>query len=163
MNNWNNSQQGPVMHYEPPKKKGVPTWVHVICYIAVAVLSLGIGVGLAATDNTATETVENSTPAPTATTSTKPSVTPKQAAAEKPKSAEVTITSGFYEVGKDVKAGKYKSKNNDSLCYWARTSSLEDEMAIKANHLGGGDLVVVIKPTDKGFKTSGCNVWVLQK
>jgi hypothetical protein len=139
--------------------------IHVIAYPVLACFFgiMGIIMGAAINGSPASSAGQNAKGTVTPASTIKPNKAIETPHKVPVKPAIKKYGSGFYEVGVDIKAGKYKSVDNSALCYWARTSSLEDEMAIKANHLGGGDLVVVIKKTDKGFKTSGCNEWVLAK
>lgn len=149
------------VQYVPPAVKKSKMWIaHVVLYplVAVAFLSVGLVAGAGSDVTSSPATVEETTPSVS-----KPaqSITPRpKVVAEKPPTKVIKFGAGTHEVGVDIKAGKYKSVDNGALCYWARLSSLEDEMAIKANHLGAGNLTVVIKKTDKAFKTSGCNDWV---
>lgn len=70
------------------------------------------------------------------------------------------ISDGTYEVGVDIRPGKYKSAGGES-CYWARIA--DDEGEIIDNALGKGPKVVTIKKGDYAFETSGCKDWFRQK
>lgn len=76
------------------------------------------------------------------------------------------ITEGTYEVPADVKPGKYRTTGAvdgpDGNCYWARLKSLDGGNAdnIIDNNNSAGQQVVVIKASDKGFETAGCEPWV---
>lgn len=50
---------------------------------------------------------------------------------------------GYFEVGVDIKAGKWKITNADVECYWSihRDSSRN---SIVANHVGGGPQTVTV-------------------
>jgi hypothetical protein len=66
---------------------------------------------------------------------------------------------GTYIVGRDIAPGKYKSEGGD-MGYWARLSGFTGDMGnILANANPQGPTIVVIKPTDKGFQTSGNGTW----
>jgi hypothetical protein len=70
---------------------------------------------------------------------------------------------GTYIVGTDISPGKWKSTGGDGLCYWARLNAFTGTLAaINANGLPSGRVIVTIRSTDKGFKTSGCGEWVRQ-
>jgi hypothetical protein len=48
-------------------------------------------------------------------------------------------------------------------CDRARLGGLGDTTnQIIADHLGSGSVVVTIRPTDRGFKSSGCGAWKLR-
>jgi hypothetical protein len=68
------------------------------------------------------------------------------------------ITDGTYEVGAEIAPGKYKSTGG-SDCYWARLSGDDETHDIITNHFDDGPTTVVVKPSDKYFKTQGCNGW----
>lgn len=69
---------------------------------------------------------------------------------------------GSFEVGVDIKPGKYKSpKPGSGNCYWARLRDEDNSLnSIIDNNNSSGPSVVTIKRTDKVFETSGCNDWV---
>lgn len=75
---------------------------------------------------------------------------------------------GVYEVGTDIKPGKYKSPGPSSDgpfsgCYYARLKTGDGSFGdIIANNSTKGQSVVTIKPGDGAFETSGCLPWVLQ-
>lgn len=75
---------------------------------------------------------------------------------------------GVYEVGSDIKPGKYKSPGPSSDgpfsgCYYARLKTGDGSSGdIIANNSTKGQSVVTIKPTDGVFETNGCLPWELQ-
>jgi hypothetical protein len=73
--------------------------------------------------------------------------------------------SGTYEVGVDIKAGKYKGTVDDgSSGYWARLKATDGTLdSIIANDLvTGHQTTVTIKKTDAAFETNGIT-WTLVK
>lgn len=94
-------------------------------------------------------TVPPTTPAPTpAPTTTAPG--PK-----------TEFGNGTFRVGVDIAPGTYVAPGG-SGCYWERQSVFGGGGvdAIIANDFArGGQVVVTILATDKGFKTSGCGTW----
>lgn len=68
---------------------------------------------------------------------------------------------GTYAVGTDVVPGVYSSAGpvTDGTCSWRRTSNPDG--ATIDNALTHQPQVVLIDPTDKAFKTTGCQVWQL--
>lgn len=76
-----------------------------------------------------------------------------------------TIGPGLYEVGVDVKAGKYKTSGPDGTnpvgCYYAWMSSSESDADIVDNNITSGQAVVTLR---KGqfFEISSCEDFVKQ-
>ncbi|WP_417233270.1 hypothetical protein [Arthrobacter sp.] len=76
-----------------------------------------------------------------------------------------TISSGLYEVGVDVKAGKYKTAGPDGRnpvgCYYAWLSSSESDADILDNNIVNGQAVVTLR---KGqfFEIKSCEDFVKQ-
>ncbi|MET8766463.1 hypothetical protein [Streptomyces sp. NPDC004658] len=68
---------------------------------------------------------------------------------------------GEYRVGTDVKPGTYRTTgNDDGMCYWERAKDASGELdSLLANDNVSGTSYVTIKPTDKLFKSSGCEDW----
>jgi hypothetical protein len=66
---------------------------------------------------------------------------------------------GSQEVGKDVKAGRYKTLGSVSDCYWERTSSsgriLDNSFVTVAKKI-----TVTIRSSDGFFTSRGCGTWV---
>ncbi len=92
-------------------------------------------------------------------TVTKPAPPAKTVTAAPPEAAATFEGDGTYEVGVDIKPGKYKSTGGEG-CYWARLKNLDGGFeAIIANNLSDGPQTVTIKKTDKGFETSNCAAW----
>ncbi|POX65387.1 hypothetical protein C3492_02000 [Streptomyces sp. Ru62] len=68
---------------------------------------------------------------------------------------------GEYQVGTDVKPGTYRTTgNDDGMCYWERAKDASGELdSLLANDNVSGTSYVTVKPTDKLFKSSGCEDW----
>lgn len=74
--------------------------------------------------------------------------------------AAVAFGDGTHRVGKDIKAGTYRTRTGSDLCYWERLKGFSGSLnAIIANGNESSPAIVTIKPTDKGFQTSGCADW----
>jgi hypothetical protein len=67
---------------------------------------------------------------------------------------------GTYTVGTDVAPGTYTSAGpvQDGTCYWKRLGSASNNDIID-NSMSKKPQVVQIAPTDKAFKTDGCQPW----
>ncbi|TDW94833.1 hypothetical protein EV137_2156 [Kribbella pratensis] len=92
-------------------------------------------------------------------TVTKPAPPAKTVTAAPPEAAVAIEGDGTYEVGVDIKPGKYKTTGGEG-CYWARLKNLDGDLdAILANNLSDGPQTVTIKKTDKGFETNDCGAW----
>jgi hypothetical protein len=63
-------------------------------------------------------------------------------------------------VGSDIEPGTYSSAGpvGDGTCYWKRVGS---DGNLVDNSLSKKPQVVRIEPTDKAFKTDGCQPWRL--
>jgi hypothetical protein len=68
---------------------------------------------------------------------------------------------GTYAVGSDIAPGIYSSAGpiGDGTCYWKRTGNPDGNLI--DNAISKKPQVVQIDPTDKSFKTSGCQPWQL--
>ena len=68
---------------------------------------------------------------------------------------------GTYAVGTDIPPGIYSSAGpvGSGTCYWKRTGNPDGNLI--DNSLSKKPQVVQIDPTDKSFKTSGCQPWQL--
>lgn len=68
---------------------------------------------------------------------------------------------GIYAVGSDIAPGIYSSGGpvGNGTCYWKRTGNPDG--ALIDNSMSKKPQVVQIDPTDKAFKTSGCQPWQL--
>lgn len=107
-------------------------------------------VGVAAAD-------PDPTPAPTPA----PTAAPAPSGAPAPAGAPKTTIDhdGTYAVGKDIAPGIYSSAGpvGTGTCYWKRTGNPDG--ALIDNAMTKKPQVVQIEPTDKTFKTSGCQPW----
>jgi hypothetical protein len=98
-------------------------------------------------------------PAVPPVTVTKPAPPARTVTAAPPEAAGAIEGDGTYEVGADIKAGKYKTSGG-SGCYWARLRNLEGDVdSIIANNIGDGPQTITIKKSDKGFETTRCGTW----
>ncbi|OBK43083.1 hypothetical protein [Mycobacterium sp. 1081908.1] len=68
---------------------------------------------------------------------------------------------GTYAVGTDIAPGIYSSAGpvGDGTCYWKRSGNPDGNLV--DNALSKKPQVVQIDPTDKSFKTTGCQPWQL--
>jgi hypothetical protein len=66
---------------------------------------------------------------------------------------------GIYAVGSDIAPGTYSSAGpvGNGTCYWKRLGNPDG--ALIDNAISKKPQVVQIEPTDKAFKTSGCQPW----
>ena len=101
---------------------------------------------------------------PTATdpAATDPAATDPDAPTTPPAVPKTTIDAdGTYAVGTDIVPGVYSSAGpvGDGTCYWKRTSNPDG--ATLDNALTKKPQTVQIDPTDKSFKTDGCQPWQL--
>jgi len=94
---------------------------------------------------------------------TDPSTPDPAAAAPIPAGAAKTTVDadGTYAVGVDIVPGVYSSAGpvDGGTCYWKRSSNPDG--ATIDNALSKKPQTVQIDPTDKSFKTNGCQPWTL--
>ena len=65
---------------------------------------------------------------------------------------------GTHMVGTDIEPGTYR--NDGSTCYWERLSGLSGEDSDRIeNDFVRGQAIVEILPSDKAFKSQGCETW----
>ncbi|MBV9350185.1 MAG: hypothetical protein JOZ23_01410 [Mycobacterium sp.] len=94
-----------------------------------------------------------------------PSPSPSPAPAPSPSPAPAAKTTmdhdGTFAVGTDIAPGTYSSAGpvGDRTCYWKRLGNPDGNLI--DNALTKKPQVVQIDPTDKSFKTSGCQPWQL--
>jgi len=96
-------------------------------------------------------------PAPSPAASSAPS--PAASPAPEPKTS--IDKDGIYNVGSDIVPGIYSSGGplDNGTCYWKRMGNPDGN--IIDNSMSKKPQVVQIDPTDKAFKTSGCQPWQL--
>ncbi len=91
-----------------------------------------------------------------------PAPTPAPSGAPVPAGAPKTTIDrdGIYTVGTDIAPGTYSSAGpvGTGTCYWKRTGNPDG--ALVDNAMSKKPQVVQIEPTDKTFKTSGCQPWL---
>ncbi len=68
---------------------------------------------------------------------------------------------GTYAVGSDIAPGTYTSAGplGKGTCYWKRVGNGDDGKQLVDNAMSKKPQVVRIDPTDKAFKTDGCQPW----
>lgn len=98
---------------------------------------------------------------PPSSASPAPSPGASPAAAPAPGPKTTIDKDGIYNVGSDIAPGIYSSGGpvNNGTCYWKRTGNPDGN--IIDNAMSKKPQVVQIDPTDKAFKTSGCQPWQL--
>lgn len=100
--------------------------------------------------SSATAATQAATPAPTRAATPEPTPTP------------AGFGDGTQRVGTQIQAGRYRTRNAGSLCYWARLSGFTgslDEVIANDTASSPKSLVVDILPTDAGFQSRGCGRW----
>jgi len=111
---------------------------------ALIALSCGASAGLASADPPA------------------PPPPPAPAPAQPGPGAKTTIDhDGTFAVGTDIVPGTYTSAGpvGNGVCYWKRLGSGDDGKQLVDNAMSKKPQVVRIEPTDKAFKTDGCQAW----
>ncbi|WP_231996320.1 hypothetical protein [Mycobacterium scrofulaceum] len=102
-------------------------------------------------------------PSPAASSAPSPAASPGASPAASPAPGPKTTIDkdGIYNVGSDIAPGIYSSGGpvNNGTCYWKRTGNPDGN--IIDNAMSKKPQVVQIDPTDKAFKTSGCQPWQL--
>ncbi|WP_197504000.1 hypothetical protein [Mycobacterium sp. 852002-30065_SCH5024008] len=101
----------------------------------------------------------SSAPSPAASPSPSAGASPAASPAPEPKTS--IDKDGIYNVGSDIVPGIYSSGGplDNGTCYWKRMSNPDGN--IIDNSMSKKPQVVQIDPTDKAFKTSGCQPWQL--
>jgi hypothetical protein len=68
---------------------------------------------------------------------------------------------GTFAVGTDIAPGTYSSAGpiGNGACYWKRVGAGDDGKQVLDNAMSKKPQVVRIDPTDKAFKTDGCQPW----
>jgi hypothetical protein len=143
-----------------PKQKG---WFlrHKVLVATLAVLGIiaiaaaaGSGSGDPATNDAgktpSSDHTRSPKPAPTEASDPSPSTTPEP---EVPSYGD-----GTYRVGKDIKAGTYRS-GDDGICYWASLKGFGGDIDDIIANGNNSPAIVTLRPADKGFQSQGCGDW----
>jgi hypothetical protein len=104
----------------------------------------------------------DSSPTAAVPAATDPAATDPDAPTTPPAVPKTTIDAdGTYAVGTDIVPGVYSSAGpiDNGTCYWKRTGNPDG--ATLDNALTKKPQTVQIDPTDKSFKTDGCQPWQL--
>ncbi len=100
-------------------------------------------------------------PVPSPAASADPSTSPAPAATPAGAPKTTIDKDGTYAVGTDIAPGIYSSAGpvGTGTCYWKRLGNPDGQLI--DNALTKKPQVVKIEPTDKTFKTNGCQPWQL--
>jgi hypothetical protein len=143
----------PPMMQPPPKKRRPWLWI----IVGIVALIIFYQIGQAAFSQTSTSTPPAGTSAPSGNT---PAATQPPAPTPTPTPSFANFGDGTYQVGKDIKAGTYRTRIGSPGCYYARLKgfggSIDD---IIANDNTDAPAVVTIKASDKGFMSQNCGTW----
>jgi len=63
---------------------------------------------------------------------------------------------GFYTVGVEIAAGKWRSTGTGDNCYWARLDGKQNTLD---NHFGSAGGTVSVRETDYEVSFDGCGTW----
>jgi hypothetical protein len=67
---------------------------------------------------------------------------------------------GTHQVGTDIEAGTYRTREGSSGCYYARLSGFQGGMEeLISNDFTNAPSIVTIEPTDAGFQSRRCGTW----
>jgi hypothetical protein len=146
---------------QPPAKKkrsklGIGCLVVIVLIVLIIIISAV---------NSGNNSAKTDTPAATAvaTTTTSKSVQQsdvKPTPTAKPKPAFASFGDGMFQVGKDIKAGTYRTRTGSVNCYYSRLSGFTGALdEILANDNTSAPAVVTIASSDKGFQSTGCGTW----
>ncbi|MEV0842003.1 hypothetical protein AB0I55_20885 [Actinocatenispora sera] len=161
----------------PPKKKVKPLWIVLAALGGVVVLCLFGSVLVAAvggddgpkaaapsdaTTQAAADAPDTTEPETTEPDSPSPSPAPKKT---KPAGPAGTFGDGQWLVGRDIKAGTYRTAgpedNGVGLCYWERAKNASGELdAIIANGDPTGPANLTVNDGEY-VKSTGCQTWHL--
>lgn len=77
------------------------------------------------------------------------------------KAGMAAFDDGDHVVGDDVKPGRYKTfERKVKNCYWERTGKGGQTLANNFVTFAAGGVTAAILPTDGGFTSKGCGLWV---
>ena len=101
------------------------------------------------------------TPMPDFTSTPEPTIT-AEATITPTENSSPSFINGTWRVGVDIQPGTYRTEGANS-CYWERLSGFTGSLGdIITNANPDGPAIVTILPSDVGFMTDGCGVWILQ-
>ena len=77
-------------------------------------------------------------------------------------SPDEPFAGGTFRVGRDISPGTWQSDSGAENCYWARLSGFRGVFSgdVITNNFAPGLQTVTISPSDEGFQSSGCGLWV---
>ena len=77
-------------------------------------------------------------------------------------SPDEPFAGGTFRVGRDISPGTWQSDSGAENCYWARLSGFRGVFSgdVITNNFAPGPQTVTISPSDEGFQSSGCGLWV---
>lgn len=152
--------QQPPQPPQPPKKKRSKLGIG--CGVVVALIVLVVIISIATSNNGSAKTTVSSATTVATTTTSKPTSKSdvKSTPTAKPKPQFATFGDGMFQVGKDIKAGTYRTREGSANCYYARLSGFTGDLKeILSNENTDAPAVVTIAAGDKGFQSTGCGTW----
>lgn len=126
---------------------------------SVAAAAAAIASMIALMDSGTSSTVALASPTPAPFTPAAPTTPPNT-----PPALDTMAHDGVYLVGKDILPGTYASAgpiDSKHRCYWRRMNAADPEVRgnVIDSALSNKPQVVLIDPSDRAFKTDGCQPW----
>lgn len=143
----------------PPKKKHTKRNIGCLAIVVLIVLVIIIATATSNSGPAKTATASSATTVATTTTSkSTPKSDVKPTPTAKPQFA--TFGDGMFQIGKDIKAGTYRTRTGSVNCYYSRLSGFTGALdEILANDNTSAPAIVTIDASDKGFQSTGCGTW----
>jgi hypothetical protein len=132
----------------------------VVASVAVLLIAL-VAVFVVWRDNPAQSAADHAVAVSGAKPTAQPGPPVRKPVEQSPPLAE-SFGDGTWLVGKDIKAGTYRSRGGEQ-CYWARLSGLSGrfEDVIASGGWRRGPATVAIPVDDFAFGSQGCGIWEL--
>ena len=151
MPNWQGSQ--------PQRKKSrKKLWITLAIIFVLLVIIGAINSGNTNSGNQAVATPTQATQQQAQNQPTQVPTTPTPT--PKPKPSFATFGDGTFVVGKDIKAGTYRTRAASPGCYYARLKGFGGTVDdILANDNTDAPAIVTIAASDQGFQSTNCGTW----
>lgn len=152
--------------HNPPLAHRFWPWVAIGALIIILIVGLCMVMSIGLGTGGQTGTKGYVTPSPIGTPKGTPGLGTKPKPKAKPEVKVIKIDEGMFEVGPDVKPGRYKTSGmrpDGLICYWHTAKDMTDEK-IKVQGVADKEGAQAYVTLNRGdwFKTSGCAPWVRQ-